>query len=129
MLGLVNDTQDMEFLHTWVLLPQSTYPIDLRGDTVAHLGVDLYGNLAPKKLGSFSYTLYGGKRPDDPTGGYVYSLDKGVTGNAAREIDSYGGPIYGADLRSKGISSMARPPATLSAVSIPRIIPPAYDRT
>src|SRR5262249_18498204 len=27
-LGLYNDTQDMEFLHTWALLPQSLYPVD-----------------------------------------------------------------------------------------------------
>ena len=29
-LGLYNDTQDQEFLHTWALLPQSLYPADLR---------------------------------------------------------------------------------------------------
>ncbi|HYI95988.1 MAG TPA: hypothetical protein VEX68_20770, partial [Bryobacteraceae bacterium] len=29
-LGLYNDTQDMEFLHTWAILPQSVYPLDLR---------------------------------------------------------------------------------------------------
>src|SRR5436189_1029365 len=27
-LGLYTDTQDMEFLHTWAILPQSLYPLD-----------------------------------------------------------------------------------------------------
>jgi hypothetical protein len=104
MLGLYNDTQDMEFLHTWALLPQSTYPVDLRGDTIAHLGADLYGNISIKKFGSLSYTLWGGKRPDDPNGGYVYSLvttQGGITTKLPtnRAIDSYGGPAYGSDLR------------------------------
>ena len=29
-MGLFNDTQDMEFLYTWALLPQAVYPTDLR---------------------------------------------------------------------------------------------------
>jgi hypothetical protein len=106
VLGLYNDTQDMEFLHTWALVPQATYPLDTRGDTIAHLGADIYGNIALKRLGSFSYTLYGGHRPSDPKGGYVYSLDapqNGSSSNAAipsnRSVDSYGGPVYGSDLR------------------------------
>lgn len=107
ILGLYNDTQDMEFLHTWALVPQSTYPLDTRGDTIAHLGADIYGNIdLKKKRGSFAYTLYGGKRPEDPQGGYVYSLDAtqgGSAGNSAissnRSVTSYGGPVYGSDLR------------------------------
>src|SRR5260370_29641315 len=73
-LGLYNDTQDMEFLHTYALLPQSTYPIDQRGETIAHIGGDLYGNIPVRKLGSLSYTVYGGQRPSDLNGGVVYSL-------------------------------------------------------
>ena len=38
VLGLYNDTQDMEFLHTWALMPQALYPMDVRGDTIAHVG-------------------------------------------------------------------------------------------
>ena len=32
-LGLYTDTQDQAFLHTWALLPQSVYPVDLRSVT------------------------------------------------------------------------------------------------
>jgi len=104
-LGLYNDTQDMEFLHTWALLPQSVYPLDTRGDTIAHIGGDIYGNIAVKRAGTLAYTLYGGKRPDDLQGGYVYSLDtvQGGTQTTSlptnRAVTSYGGPTWGADLR------------------------------
>jgi len=71
VLGLFNDTQDLESLHTWAILPQSMYPVDLRS-TIAHIGGDLYGDIDLKRLGSLSYTAYAGLIPDDPYGGYVY---------------------------------------------------------
>src|SRR5258708_3747470 len=75
-LGLFNDTQDNEFLHTFALLPQSAYPIDQRGETIAHIGGDLYGNIPVRKLGTLSYTVYGGKSPSEHSVGVAYSLDK-----------------------------------------------------
>ena len=44
-LGLYNDTQDLDFLRPFALLPQSVYPTDLRDATIAHLGGDIYGRL------------------------------------------------------------------------------------
>ncbi len=104
-LGLSNDTQDLEFLHTWALMPQSVYPMDERGDTIAHVGGDLYGNIGIKRLGSWAYTVYGGQRQSDMESGYVYGLETSTLVNgvyvlsAGKKIDSYGGPVYGADLR------------------------------
>jgi hypothetical protein len=110
VVGLYNDTQDMEFLHTWALMPQSVYPVDVRGDSIAHIGGDLYGNIALKGLGSISYTVYGGARPNDPEGGYLFGLSsssrvtnpdgsfKYVT-SSTKNINYYGGPVFGADLR------------------------------
>jgi hypothetical protein len=74
VLGLFNDTQDMEFLHTWAILPQSMYPLDLRASTIAHTGADVYGTIRIKKLGHLSYTGYAGTRSFDKYGGYVYGL-------------------------------------------------------
>jgi hypothetical protein len=74
-LGLINDTQDMEFLHTWALLPQSVYPLDLRSVTIAHAGGDVYGAVSSKKAGSLAYTVYGGSFPDDKQGGYRYGIE------------------------------------------------------
>ena len=74
-LGLYNDTQDMEFLHTWALLPQGVYPLDLRSVTIAHVGVDAYGTLPLNTAGSLQYTVYGGAIQDDTKGGYRYGLE------------------------------------------------------
>jgi hypothetical protein len=75
VLGLINDTQDMEFLHTWALLPQAVYPLDLRSVQIAHSGADVYGTFALNKAGSLAYTVYGGLFPDDKKGGYRYGVE------------------------------------------------------
>jgi hypothetical protein len=94
VLGLYNDTQDLESLHTWALLPQSIYPLDLRASTIAHIGGDLYGDIGIKRLGSLSYTAYAGLVPNDPQGGYIYGLTTyGVY------LTTYGGREEGGDLR------------------------------
>jgi hypothetical protein len=92
--GLHNDTQDMDFLHTFALLPQSIYPVDLRDSTIAHIGADVYGEINLKRLGSLSYTVFGGKRQDSMQGGYAYFFL-----SIARPLGSYGGPQIGEDLR------------------------------
>jgi len=93
-LGLFNDTQDMDFLHTFALLPQSMYPVDLRDCTIAHTGGDVYGNIRLKRLGGLSYTAYAGDRRDSLYGGYPYLLHQfGIA------LSNYGGLQYGADLR------------------------------
>jgi hypothetical protein len=78
-LGLFNDTQDMEFLHTWALLPQGVYPLDLRAVTIAHVGADVYGTVGMGKAGSVSYTAHYGTIPDDLAGGYRYGVNDGGT--------------------------------------------------
>lgn len=94
VIGLYNDSQDLEFLHTWALQPQSVYPLDLRGANLSHIGIDLYGTISPPRIGTFSYTVYGGREPKDPYGGRQYSFTSyGVTLN-----ESYG-KFRGADLK------------------------------
>ena len=94
-LGLYNDTQDLDFLHTFALLPQSVYPTDLRDTTIAHLGGDLYGSVSLRRhLGTISYTAYAGHRSDSIYSGYPYLLSQ-----YAISFKSFGGLQYGADLR------------------------------
>jgi hypothetical protein len=94
-LGLYNDTQGLDFLHTFALLPQSVYPVDLRDATIAHLGGDIYGNVSLKRhLGDLSYTAYAGHRSDSIYSGYPYYLS-----SFGAHITSFGGLQYGADLR------------------------------
>jgi hypothetical protein len=94
-LGLYNDTQDLDFLRVFVLLPQSVYPTDLRDATIAHLGGDVYGTISLKHgLGDFSYTAFAGHRSDSIYSGYTYLASKfGAT------YKNSGALNYGGDLR------------------------------
>jgi hypothetical protein len=93
-LGLWNDTQDLTFLYNWALLPQSVYPLDLRANTISHVGGDVYGTVPLKKAGSVAYTVYGGQRPSDLQGGIVY----GLLGSGIN-VNSYGGTVIGQDAK------------------------------
>ncbi|MFZ0276844.1 MAG: hypothetical protein WA254_09090 [Candidatus Sulfotelmatobacter sp.] len=94
-LGLYNDTQDLDFLRPFALLPQSVYPTDLRDAVIAHLGGDVYGNVSLKHhLGDLSYTAYAGHRSDSIYSGYPFYLS-----SFGAHITSFGGLQYGADLR------------------------------
>lgn len=94
-LGLYTDTQDLDFLRTFALLPQSVYPTDLRDATLAHLGGDVYGSLPLKhSLGDLAYTAYAGHRSDSLHGGYVY-----LASQYGLYYSRYGGLQYGGDLR------------------------------
>src|SRR6266567_1213150 len=73
VLGLYNDTQDLDFLRTFALLPQSVYPTDIRDATIAHLGGDIYGSASlPHHFGAISYTAYAGHRSDSIYSGVAY---------------------------------------------------------
>lgn len=96
VLGLYNDTQDLDFLHPFALLPQGVYPTDLRDTTIAHTGGDIYGSIPlGKRLGTISYTGYVGRRQDSQYDGYLYMARTQDFIN----ISSYGGLQYGGDLR------------------------------
>lgn len=94
VFGLYNDTQDMEFLHTWALLPQSLYPLDLRGLSVAHTGVNFYGTIPARRAGSFSYTVFSGRSPRDLDGGRVYGLE-----SVGLRVTRVTGALAGADIK------------------------------
>jgi hypothetical protein len=95
ILGLYNDTQDMEFLHTWAILPQALYPLDLRATTISHVGGDLYGEIpVNKRLGSLSYTAYAGRTPYDKYGGF-----RDVALQQGRRIEADSTWTAGVDLR------------------------------
>ncbi|MGA2236287.1 MAG: hypothetical protein ABSG23_12485 [Terriglobales bacterium] len=94
-LGLYTDTQDLDFLHAFALLPQSVYPADLRDATIAHVGGDVYGSLPLKhRLGGLAYTAYAGHRSDSIYNGYEY-----LASSYKLYYSSYGGLQYGGDIR------------------------------
>lgn len=94
-LGLYNDSQDLDFLHVFALLPQGVYPTDLRDTTIAHSGADAYGTVPLRhRLGDISYTAYAGRRSDSRYSGYPYLLRQWRV-----FLSSLHGAQYGADLR------------------------------
>lgn len=93
-LGLYTSTQDADFLRTWALLPQAVYPTDLRSSTIAHDGVDIYGEIPLRRAGSLTYTLYAGARPTDTRSGQYFQYeDAGFTSIKVK------GSMAGADLQ------------------------------
>jgi hypothetical protein len=93
-LGLYNDLQDVDSLSTWALLPQSMYPIDLRGSTIAHIGGDFYGKIPLRRFGKVNYTAYGGILPSDPHQGFLFAIQ-----DTFIEKTAYVGPIGGGDVK------------------------------
>jgi hypothetical protein len=90
MLGLYNDTQDLDFLPTFAL-PQGVYPTEVRDATIAHLGGDVYGSFPLEHhLGDLGYTACAGHRSDSIYRGYPYLLSQFTV-----QFTSFGGLQYG----------------------------------
>ncbi len=95
VVGLYNDTQDLDFLHTFALMPQSIYPIDIRDTSIAHDGGDIFGSIPlGGKRGTLSYTAWGGNRDYSQYGGVAYLIR-----SDGLNFNSVGGLQYGGDLR------------------------------
>src|SRR5579872_2598542 len=96
VLGLFNDSQDVDAVFLWILLPQCDYPIDNKSFMLAHLGGDVYGELPlGKRGGRLRYDGFVGQSIADLSGGYVkQAADGGLLFPSAP-----GGKIYGGDLR------------------------------
>jgi len=95
--GLFNDSQDVDAVHLWVLLPESVYPTDNKSFLLSHYGGDFYGRInLGKRRGSLSYRGYAGYRALDMNGGYMKNITElsGLTFNTAP-----GGNVFGGDLR------------------------------
>jgi hypothetical protein len=95
-IGLFNDSQDVDSLFLWVLLPQAMYPVDNRGYELAELGGELYGRLPlTERWGRLQFALHAGSSTLDANGGYVEQLAQiGMT-----FADPPSGNVYGGDLR------------------------------
>lgn len=95
--GLYNDTQDMDFLHTFALLPQGVYPTVIREVTIAHKGGDIYGHISlGQRTGTLQYTAFAGERDDSKYGGYFY-LEQ--TPPPVLVLNSISALQYGGDVR------------------------------
>jgi hypothetical protein len=82
--GLFNDSQDIDAVFLWILLPQGSYPIDHKSFYLAHVGG-----------GTLHYDGYAGQATVDLNDGYIKQFAEiGLV-----FTNSLGGKTYGGDLR------------------------------
>ena len=61
--GLLNETQDIDPAHLWLLLPQSVYPIASRNFSLSHFGGVAYGAIPlGESRGKLEYRAFAGQR-------------------------------------------------------------------
>src|ERR1700723_667067 len=61
VLGLFNDSQDVDAIFLWTLLPQCSYPVDNKSFFLAHLGGEVYGGFSlGSRAGKLEYHGYAG---------------------------------------------------------------------
>jgi hypothetical protein len=95
-MGLFNDSQDIDSLFLWVLLPQGMYPSSDETFNLAELGGEVYGGISlGKRGGSLQYKGHVGHSSLDSNEGYVRQLaDQGLTFTTPPN-----GKTFGADVR------------------------------
>jgi hypothetical protein len=95
-LGLFNDSQDVDAIFLWILLPQSVYPADNKSVLLAHLGGEVYGELPlGPRGGKLFYSGFAGERILDRNEGYVQQLaEDGLTFATPPEGKTYGGDLH-----------------------------------
>src|SRR5438309_11631364 len=70
--GLFNDSQDIDAVFLWILLPQGSYSIDHKSFYLAHVGGDVYGSLSfGKRAGTLHFDAYAGQATIDLNDGYI----------------------------------------------------------
>ena len=96
--GLLNETQDIDPAHLWVVLPQSVYTLASRNTQLSHYGGVLYGSAAlGPGLGRVEYRAFGGDRVVSGNDGVLLQeRDNGLT-----FPNGLTGPVLGGTLKWK----------------------------
>ena len=89
--SLLNESQDIDPAHLWVLLPQSVYPIASRNSILTHNGGVIYGTVKlGESMGKLEYRAFGGQRAVAGDDGYLqssrdagFTLPNGVKGHVS----------------------------------------------
>src|SRR5579872_4120120 len=95
VIGLFNDSQDVDALFLWTLLPQGVYPVDNEGYFLSHLGGKVYGYLPlGGRGGRLRYDGFAGESYVPLHGGFVkQAADVGLVFGAAPAGKTYGGDL------------------------------------
>jgi len=121
--GLLNETQDIDPAHLWVLLPQSVYPIASREAQLDHYGGVVYGAIPlGESFGKLAYRAFGGQRVLGGDDGYFQpfrdqglTLPNGITGRVFGGSLRWDTPIEG--LTAGASVDSERPSGDLAAGS------------
>jgi hypothetical protein len=94
--GLFTDSQDVDAIFLWILLPQGSYSIDHKSFYLAHIGGEVYGDLSlGDRVGTLHYEAYAGQSTVDLNDGYIKQFaESGLVFTSA-----LGGKTYGGDLQ------------------------------
>jgi hypothetical protein len=94
-LGLYTDSQDVDALFLWIMLPQSMYPNDNRDYDLSERGGEVYGGVrVGKRIGTIRYRGHVGSSVLDANGGYVQQLAQiGLTFPSPPSGKVYGGDV------------------------------------
>jgi hypothetical protein len=95
VIGLFNDSQDVDSLFLWALLPQGIYPVDNEGYFLSHLGGEVYGYLpVGERGGKLRYNGFLGESYLPLNGGYIKQIaDAGLLFTTTPSGKTYGGDL------------------------------------
>jgi hypothetical protein len=133
-LGLYNDSQDVDSLHLWVLLPQGMYPVDNRDYDLSELGGEVYGSMPlGERRGEIHYRGHAGGSALAEDGGYVRQLQQyGVTFPSPPRGSTFGGdvrwatPLAGLTVGSSAISTSLEGTGDIGSLRMPPAMTLAY---
>lgn len=134
VLGLFNDSQDVEPVFVWSLLPQCVYPIDNRGFMLSQLGGAAYGDfILGRRLGSVRYIAEVGQLTLDQDQGYAEQLaEMGLIFSRYPRSTTYGGdlrwatPLKGLTVGASGVVDDIRGGAANGSVEVPGFLTRAF---
>ncbi len=134
VLGLYNDSQDVEPVFLWSLLPQAIYPIDNRGFMLSQLGGAAYGELPlGPRFGRLRYVAEVGQLTLDQNQGYAQQLAEiGLIFSQYPRSTTFGGdlrwatPLKGLTLGASGIVDEIKGGAANGSVDVPNFLTQAY---
>jgi hypothetical protein len=129
-LGLFNDSQDVDAIFLWILLPQSVYPADNKSFLLAHLGGEVYGELPlGDRGGKLLYRGFAGESILDSNGGYVQQLaEDGLTFATPPQGKTYGGdlrwqaPLRGLTVGASAVVQALSGTASVGTLQIPSLL-------
>jgi hypothetical protein len=129
-LGLFNDSQDVDAIFLWILLPQSVYPADNKSFLLAHLGGEVYGELPlGDRGGKLLYRGLAGESILDSNGGYVHQLaEDGLTFATPPQGKTYGGdlrwqaPLRGLTVGASAVVQALSGTASVGTLQIPSLL-------